>query len=228
MAENNTYKFPTSQLTERYGVVRSVVYKRLDDLHIKPRRQGNKSFINDDHLQLMDDLNTHLKKEGRTDEFVKQCIEQGRIIPVQTEALVTQTQAREMTASHPQSLTTTDESVIDTQASGEDMIAELQAQKAEKVQISDIQEVHERAQQRAFAKAAAEETLTLVYEATEEFTIPGMKEQLEQHRATCRQARVKRATNVNDFLSKSLAVFQKTGANGLTGSPVSSNNHSPT
>lgn len=221
------YKNLTSELLERYKVVRSVIYVRLSDLRIKPQRRGNRSYISDEQLQLMDDLDAYLKNGGKTDEFVQQCIEQGRIVPTQTEALVTQTQAREMTASQPQSLATTDEVVIDTEASGQDMIAELQAQKSEKLQNSDIQEVDERAQQRAFAKVVAEETLVTLYEATEGFTIPGMTEELEEHRAACRQTRAKRTTNVNDFLSKSLA-FQTTGRNGLTGSPTSSNNQSPT
>lgn len=225
--ENDIYKNPTSELPERYGVVRSAIYKRLDDLHIKPTRQGNKSYINDDQLQLMDDLHAHLEAGGRTEEFVQQRIASGELVPAKTEAIVTQTQAHEMTTSQPQSLAATDEILIDPESSGQDMIADLQAQKAEQVQIEDIQEVHERAQQRAFAKAAAEETLTLIYEATEEFTIPGLKEQLEQHRAACRQARAKRATSVNDFLSKSLA-FRMTGANGSTGSPASSSNQPPT
>lgn len=230
MTENfeiDIYRNLTSELPERYKVVRSVVYKRLEDLHIKPHRQGNRSYISDEQLQLMDDLHAHLKAEGKTEEFVQQRITSGEIVPVETEALVTQAQAHEVTTSPPQSLATTDEILINPESSGQDMIADLQAQKGEKVQLLDIQEVDERAQQRAFAKAAAEETLTLIYEATEEFTIPGIKEQLEQHRAACRQARAKRATSVNDFLSKSLA-FRMTGANGSTGSPASSSNQSPT
>lgn len=230
MTENleiDIYRNLTSELPERYKVVRSVVYKRLEDLHIKPQRRDNRSYLSDEQLQLMDDLHAHLGNNGKTEEFVQQCIEQGRIVPDQTEALVTQAQAHEMTTSPPQSLGTTDEILINPESSGQDMVADLQAQKGEKVQLSDIQEVDERAQQRAFAKAAAEETLTLIYEATEEFTIPGLKEQLEQHRAACRQAKAKRGTSVNDFLSKTLA-FRTTGANGSTGSPTSSSNQSPT
>lgn len=217
-------KFPTKSLRERYGIAKSVVYNRLDTLGIKPQRQGNRSYINALQLTLMDDLNSHLKAGGRTEEFVQQCLVNGRIIPAQTEAMITQAQVCEMSASQPQSLAATDE--IDPEFSGRDMVAALQAQKGEEVQFTDIQKAHQRAQQRAFARAAAEETLTLIYEATEEFTIPGLKEQLEQHRAACRQAESKRAAahNVNDFLSKSIAFCRMAATNGSTGSATSSNN----
>ena len=227
MNENSeNAKFPTKNLQQRYGIAKSVVYNRLDALSVKPQRQGNKSYINALQLTLMDDLNSHMKAGGRKEEFVRECLVNGRIIPAQTEAMITQTQAHEMTASQPQALVVANESEIDPEFSGQDMVAALQAQKGEKVQNSDIQEINERAQQRAFVKAVTEETLTLIYEATEEFTIPGLKEQLEQHRAACRQAESKRtaAHNVNDFLSKSVAFCRMTATSGSTGSPTSSNN----
>lgn len=222
MTESN--RFPTSKLPEKYGIGRSVAYTRLNALQIKPTRHGKKSYIDADQLTLMDDLNSHLKAEGTIEEFVQQCLTNGRIAPAKIEAIVAQAQVCEMSASPPQSLAATDE--IDPESSGQDMVAAFQAKKGEDVQSSDIQKVHQRAQQRAFVKAAAEETLTLMYEATEEFTIPGLKEQLEQHRAACRQAEAKRAEvhNVNDFLSKSLALCRMTGTNGSTASPTCSNN----
>ncbi len=51
-----------------------------------------------------------------------------------------------------------------------------------------------------------EQQLVAIYEATENFTIPGLKEKLEQHRAACKQARKarNRAHNFNDFMSQAL------------------------
>lgn len=227
---NTMCKIPTAQLQKRYGISRSVAYSRLQALSIKPVREGGRSYVTAEQLQLADDLNTHMAGGGKMDEFVLMCQASGRIVVLEETAtgtaIVPQTQNR-VSASQFQgsAATTTEETTIRSEASKQDMIANLQAQKGERVQLEDIQEVHERAQQRAFAKAAAEETLTLIYEATEEFTIPGLKEQLNQHRTDCKQARAKRtgAHNVNDFLSKSLALYRMTGTNGSTGSPTSSN-----
>lgn len=199
MSESTT--FQTNKLPERYGIARSVVYTRLEALRIKPDRLGNKSYINTDHLALMDDLNAHLKAGGKTEEFVQQCLESGRI--AQATAIVAH-QSHECDTLPP-SQPTAKKTAIDLEVSRHESVENLQARKGERTQLADIQEVNERAQRRAFSKAVAEETLTLIYEATEEF-IPELKEQLEQHREKCRQAKAKRtaAHDVNDFLAKSI------------------------
>lgn len=204
MTEDTTHKFPTNELHERYGIGRSVVYTRINALSIKPHRQGIKSYITDVQLQMMDDLNAHLKDGGRTDDFVRQCIADGSIVlsePV-TEPTIFQRLQAQMIASLSQKLqpSTTEETALSVNSGR--MIAELEAIIGEQVQPNDPQEVHERAQRRAFANIIEEETLTLFYEVTEEFTIPGLKEQLEQYRAACKQARSKSIVyNFDDFLS---------------------------
>lgn len=216
----NFEKFPTSKLQERYGTARSAIYSRLNALRIKPARQdkGNKTYITNDQLQLMDDLNAHMKDGGKIEEFVQQCITDGRIVvlekpavePTTETAIVRQTETQ-MTASQHQveAQATTFETEISPEANIQDKIENLQVQKRKRVRLKDIQEVNEHAQRRAFSKAVTEETLTMFYEATEEFTIPGLKEQLEQHRAACRQARVKgmAAYDVNDFLSEAFQII---------------------
>lgn len=215
MSEDNIAGIPTIELQNRYGVVRSVIYMRMNALHIKPIRTGHKSCITDVQLQLMDDLDAHLKNGGKTTEFVHQCIADGKIF------------------FHSKSVQKTPDQMspeIGFEANGQEKITDLQATKGEQMQSHDIQEVRERAQQRAFAKAVAEETLTLIYEATEDFTIPGLKEQLEQHRVACRQVREKWTAdhNINDFLSKSLALLMRaTDTNGST-CPNYSNSQSTT
>ncbi len=216
MSENSE-KFPTSKLQERYGITRSAIYSRLDALHIKPARQGkgNKTYITSDQLQLMDDLNAHMKGGGKIEEFVQQCITDGRIVvlekpaeesTISETAIVRHTETQTTASQHQETdLATTKKTAINPEARRQNKIENLQAQKGERVRFSDIQEVNERAQKRAFDKAVAEEELVLIYEATEEFA-PELKEQLEQHRAACRQARKKRmeAYDVNDFLSQAI------------------------
>ena len=80
MTEDTTHKFPTNELPKRYEIGRSVVYSRINALQIKPSRQGIKSYITDVQLQMMDDLNAHLKDGGRTNNFVQQCIADGSIV----------------------------------------------------------------------------------------------------------------------------------------------------
>ncbi len=58
--------FPVAQLPDRYGVARSVVYSRLSALKIEPSKRKNKAYITNDQLQLLDELNEHLKRKGAT------------------------------------------------------------------------------------------------------------------------------------------------------------------
>ena len=58
--------FPVAQLPSRYGVARSVVYSRLSALKIEPSKRKNKAYITNEQLQLLDELNEHLKRKGAT------------------------------------------------------------------------------------------------------------------------------------------------------------------
>ncbi len=58
--------FPVAQLPGRYGVARSVVYSRLSALKIEPSKRKNKAYITNEQLQLLDELNEHLKRKGAT------------------------------------------------------------------------------------------------------------------------------------------------------------------
>lgn len=201
--ENTIYqleKFQTNQLQERYEITRSAVYSRLEKLKIKPFKDSRTSYITAEQLRMMDDLHAHLRAGGKIAEFVAEHIASGEIISLEESlAVVTQSQFHKLTASQPQTLAATDEIVIDLESSRQDMIGELQAQKGEEIQVSDLQKIHERAQRRAFANAMELERLTLFYETTEEFTIPGLKEQLEQQRAASRQAEEERTAAYSDF-----------------------------
>lgn len=215
----NESQFQASKLQERYGVVKSVIYSRLYALGIKPQRRGHKSYISAEQLQLMDDLDAHLKAEGGTDEFVKQYIESGRINPAPAGEIVTQ-----MIDATPQTVSKNSQAAP---ADAEEVVEHLLTQKDAGVNALDLQETHERAQYRAAAKVMGEETLTLLYEATEAFTIPGLKDQVEQHHSRIKQIRARRTKGIghdlNDFLLKSLPVQMAAGTNGLSPSPNGSN-----
>ena len=55
MAKAEIVDFPVAQLPDRYGKARSAIYTQMDKLNITPTKQGNKAFISDSQLQLLDD-----------------------------------------------------------------------------------------------------------------------------------------------------------------------------
>ncbi|MBD2462765.1 hypothetical protein H6G89_17125 [Oscillatoria sp. FACHB-1407] len=63
-------RLPVSALMERYTLVRSAVYTRLEALGIKPEKVGNKSFLNAQQIELMDDLHRFIQSGGTTAEFL--------------------------------------------------------------------------------------------------------------------------------------------------------------
>jgi len=65
-------RFPVSQLTERYGdLARSAVYSRLDALGVKPKRVGNRAYVNAEQLRLLDDLHQFINSGRSTAEFLE-------------------------------------------------------------------------------------------------------------------------------------------------------------
>ncbi len=209
----NKAQFPTSKLAEKYGIVKSVLYNRLNALYIKPQRQGNKSFISSEELTLMNELDVHLKAGRGIEEFVKLCFESGRIVSVPQDAIITQTQAQAMTTQQPPE----GEIVLGLKGDAEEAVEHLVHQKDAAVNAADLIETDAKSQNRAAAKAIGEETLTLYYEATEAFTIPELKQQFEQHRSKIKQIRARRTIGMgqelNDFLSQNLPAQMATGTN---------------
>ena len=62
-------RFPVSQLPERYGIKRTALYKRLSALSIKPQKQGNKSYIDGDEVEQLDQLHAHIQRGGGINDF---------------------------------------------------------------------------------------------------------------------------------------------------------------
>lgn len=140
--------FPTNKLLEKYGIVRSVLYGRLKALNIKPIRQGKRTYITDDQLQLMDDLHAHLKSGRTKEEFVQQCQASGRIVVLEKPAVesaistaIVHKNEIQMTASQHQvsAQPTTKETEIGSEASRQNEIENLQVQKRKQVRLKDIQ-----------------------------------------------------------------------------------------
>ncbi|NEP19634.1 MAG: hypothetical protein F6J97_22540, partial [Leptolyngbya sp. SIO4C1] len=70
MSSGEIDRFPVNQLQARYGgLVRSAVYKRLEELNIKPQRVGRNSFITGAELQLMDELHEFIQRGGSAAAF---------------------------------------------------------------------------------------------------------------------------------------------------------------
>jgi hypothetical protein len=64
-------RLPVGQLPDRYNLVRSAVYTRMDALGIKPERIGNKSYVNAQQIELLDALHQFINSGGTTAEFLE-------------------------------------------------------------------------------------------------------------------------------------------------------------
>lgn len=64
-------KFPVSQLMGRYDLVRSAVYKRMEQLGIKPEKVGNRAYVSAEQVRLLDELHLFIQNGGSAAEFVE-------------------------------------------------------------------------------------------------------------------------------------------------------------
>ncbi|MFM7449450.1 MAG: hypothetical protein ACKO24_12735 [Leptolyngbyaceae cyanobacterium] len=71
MSHGEIDRLPVSQLMDRYGIVRSAVYTRMDALGIKPEKVGNKAFVTSKQIKVLDDLHQFLQAGGNTPEFLE-------------------------------------------------------------------------------------------------------------------------------------------------------------
>lgn len=71
MGNGEIDRLPVSQLMDRYNLVRSAVYNRLEALGIKPEKIGNKAYVNSTQLRLLDDLHQFIQTGGTTAEFTE-------------------------------------------------------------------------------------------------------------------------------------------------------------
>lgn len=71
MDTSNLDRLPVSQLTTRYNIGRTSLYKRLSDLNLKPHTLGNKAYVDAVQIDLLDRLDQHLKSGHQTAEFLE-------------------------------------------------------------------------------------------------------------------------------------------------------------
>lgn len=216
----------TSELGSKYGISRAAVYSKLKLLGIKPYKQSGRLYITSEQVQLMDDFDEHLKSGGKTREFVQQKIASGEVITVEESvetALIVQepdqTNAIATGQNQNYSPVTVSEGAISPHSSAQGQTQHLQKQKKRPVSGTDSQKVNKVAQKCTLGTLVEEELLTLYYEATEKFTLLGLKEKLEAHRAACTEVRKKafaKSYDVNVFLSMALEEpLKKARNNGL-------------
>jgi len=62
-------RVPVAQLPSKYGIVKSVLYDRINRLGIKPQKIGNKSYLSGEQLELLDQLDAHINAGGSMAEF---------------------------------------------------------------------------------------------------------------------------------------------------------------
>lgn len=73
LSEERLDSFPVMKLPKRYGVTKTVIYRRLEALGIKPERWGGKAYITIGQLLQLDALHAHIRKGGATNKFIASC-----------------------------------------------------------------------------------------------------------------------------------------------------------
>lgn len=97
---DTAYDLSTRKASERYGCGEnySTFHNRMKKLGIRPERRGRQSFLNQEQIELLDRLDTHLKKGGTFSDFI---IEEGETQPLiinTEETRITQGKSSALTA----------------------------------------------------------------------------------------------------------------------------------
>ncbi|MGC1309240.1 MAG: hypothetical protein WA885_18625 [Phormidesmis sp.] len=70
MSDGKVDRIPVNQLSDRYKLARSAVYKRMADLGIEREKIGNRAYVNADQIALMDELHSFIQVGGNVAEFM--------------------------------------------------------------------------------------------------------------------------------------------------------------
>jgi hypothetical protein len=217
--------FAVSELLGRYDLGKTRLYERMKKLNIKPHKVGTKSYLDADQLSVMDELHKYITQNGSADGFpipeLREVLEE-ELAP----ELTSSHQANSTPASQSSSLTKTEFSTpahfepsqaqpLVTDYSGQQVIEELMLERAANQEDADLEEIDDESQLRAAKRIMAGETLTLLYEATENFTKPGLKNAVDAHRSRCRAARRQGKGGMEDFLNRKISLTRPTaGSSG--------------
>lgn len=208
--ENEFNNFPVSQLQARYGIDRSAVNNMLKALNIKSERCGNKSCITSEQLQLMDALDSHVKAGGTMAEFVQKCVSCEQIVTCDETTLAQDNSEAEDEESQGRTRTSkpTSDAAVNEEAITANILNQIE---------QDIAEIDAQAQYKASSRIIFRNARTVYYELTEDFTIPGLKEQVERSKqyAANFTKKFEELYNPENFLSRSrLAQMLPSGKSG--------------
>lgn len=70
MSDGSVDRIPVNQLSDRYNLARSAVYKRMADLGIEREKIGNRAYVNADQVKLLDELHSFIQVGGNIAEFI--------------------------------------------------------------------------------------------------------------------------------------------------------------
>ena len=70
MSDGNVDRIPVNQLSDRYNLARSAVYKRMADLGIEREKIGNRAYVNAEQVKLLDELHSFIQVGGNIAEFI--------------------------------------------------------------------------------------------------------------------------------------------------------------
>lgn len=70
MSDSNIDRIPVNQLSDRYKLARSAVYKRMSDLGIEREKIGNRAYVSADQVVLLDELHSFIGVGGNVAEFI--------------------------------------------------------------------------------------------------------------------------------------------------------------
>ena len=70
MSGGNIDRIPVNQLSDRYKLARSAVYKRMGDLGIEREKIGNRAYVSADQVALLDELHSFIGVGGNVAEFI--------------------------------------------------------------------------------------------------------------------------------------------------------------
>lgn len=70
MSSGNIDRVPVNQLSDRYQLARSAVYKRMSDLGVEREKIGNRAYVSNDQLKLLDELHGFIGAGGNVAEFM--------------------------------------------------------------------------------------------------------------------------------------------------------------
>ena len=70
MRDGSVDRIPVNQLSDRYNLARSAVYKRMADLGIEREKIGNRAYVSGEQVALLDELHDFIQIGGNIAEFI--------------------------------------------------------------------------------------------------------------------------------------------------------------